>query len=71
MPPVPKLRVVHPTDDLEAVIRFYRDRLVFAVLYRFEDHDGWVMGRITTCEVDKIKPTRAYTILKDIIKCVL
>ena len=41
MPPVPKLRVARPTDDLEAVIRFYRDGLGLAVLYRFEDHDGF------------------------------
>ena len=41
MPPVPKLRVTHPTDDLEAVIRFYRDGLELAVLYRFEDPDGY------------------------------
>jgi len=36
-----KLRVARPTDDLEKVTRFYRDGLGFAVLYRFEDHDGF------------------------------
>ena len=36
-----KLRVARPTDDLEAVARFYRDGLGFAELYRFADHDGF------------------------------
>lgn len=35
------LRVARPTDNLEAVTRFYRDGLDFEVLYRFEDHDGF------------------------------
>jgi catechol 2,3-dioxygenase-like lactoylglutathione lyase family enzyme len=35
------LRVARPTNDLEAVIRFYRDGLGLAELYRFEDHDGF------------------------------
>lgn len=35
------LRIARPTDDLEAVTRFYRDGLGFEVLYRFEDHDGF------------------------------
>jgi catechol 2,3-dioxygenase-like lactoylglutathione lyase family enzyme len=35
------LRIARPTNDLEAVIRFYRDGLGLAELYRFEDHDGF------------------------------
>ena len=34
------LRVVRPTDDLEAILPFYRDGLGFEILYRFEDKDG-------------------------------
>ena len=36
-----RLRVARPTDDLEAVARFYRDGLGFTELYRFADHDGF------------------------------
>ena len=36
-----KLRVARPTDDLEAVARFYREGLGFKELYRFADHDGF------------------------------
>ena len=35
------LRVARPTDDLEALLPFYRDGLGLNVLYRFEDHDGF------------------------------
>ena len=35
------LRVARPSDDLEALLRFYRDGLGFAVLDRFTDHDGF------------------------------
>ena len=35
------LRVARPSDDLEAVVRFYRDGLGFAVLSEFRDHDGF------------------------------
>lgn len=35
------LRVARPSDDLEALLRFYRDGLGFAVLDRFADHDGF------------------------------
>lgn len=35
------LRVARPTDDLESVVRFYRDGLGFTVLYEFQDHDGF------------------------------
>ena len=36
-----KLRVARPTDDLEAVVKFYRDGLGLSELYRFADHDGF------------------------------
>ncbi len=35
------LRVACPTDDLTSVVRFYRDGLGFAVLFEFQDHDGF------------------------------
>ena len=35
------LRVARPTDDVEALLPFYRNGLGFDVLYRFEDHDGF------------------------------
>lgn len=35
------LRVARPTDDLPAVLRFYREGLGFEVLYEFKDHDGF------------------------------
>jgi catechol 2,3-dioxygenase-like lactoylglutathione lyase family enzyme len=35
------LRVARPTDDLDAVVRFYRDGLGFSVLGSFEGHDGF------------------------------
>jgi catechol 2,3-dioxygenase-like lactoylglutathione lyase family enzyme len=35
------LRVARPTDDLPAVVRFYRDGLGFEVLAEFRDHDGF------------------------------
>jgi catechol 2,3-dioxygenase-like lactoylglutathione lyase family enzyme len=44
----PVLRVARPTDDLEALLRFYRDGLGFDVLDRFEGHcgfDGVMLGR--------------------------
>lgn len=37
----PTLRVARPTDDLEALLPFYRDGLGLEVIYRFEDHDGF------------------------------
>jgi catechol 2,3-dioxygenase-like lactoylglutathione lyase family enzyme len=37
----PILRVARPTDDLEPVIRFYRDGLGLEVLFSFKDHDGF------------------------------
>ncbi len=41
MNPVPKLRVARPTDNLDRLIRFYRDGLGLQILYRFENHDGF------------------------------
>jgi len=37
----PHLRVARPTDDLEAVIQFYRHGLGFTILSEFADHDGF------------------------------
>ncbi|PLP58839.1 glyoxalase [Mesorhizobium loti] len=41
MPILPKMRVARPSDDLEALLRFYRDGLGFRILTRFDDHDGF------------------------------
>jgi len=35
------LRVARPSDNLDAVVKFYRDGLGFTVLYEFTDHDGF------------------------------
>jgi catechol 2,3-dioxygenase-like lactoylglutathione lyase family enzyme len=35
------LRVARPTDDLAAVVKFYRDGLGFEVLYQFTGHEGF------------------------------
>src|SRR5262249_1587467 len=42
------LRVARPSDDLAAVVRFYRDGLGLDVLSAFQDHDGFdgvMLGR--------------------------
>lgn len=39
--PTAHLRVARPTDDLEPVVKFYRDGLGFTVLGEFHDHDGF------------------------------
>lgn len=42
-----KLRVARPTDDLEPLVRFYRDGLGLSELYRFGgrgDFDGVMLG---------------------------
>lgn len=42
------LRVARPTDNLAAVVAFYRDGLGFEVLGEFRDHDGFdgvMLGR--------------------------
>jgi catechol 2,3-dioxygenase-like lactoylglutathione lyase family enzyme len=36
-----KLRVARPTEQLDAVLRFYRDGLGLQLLGQFEDHDGF------------------------------
>ncbi len=35
------VRIARPTDNLDAVVRFYTDGLGFEELYRFTDHDGF------------------------------
>ena len=45
---VPKLRVARPSDNLEELIRFYRDGLGLELLFRFENHEGFdgvMLGR--------------------------
>ncbi len=39
--PTAHLRIARPTDDLPAVVAFYRDGLGFDVLSEFADHDGF------------------------------
>src|SRR3954449_9561731 len=39
--PIPILRVARPSDDIDALLPFYRDGLGLTVLYHFEDHDGF------------------------------
>jgi hypothetical protein len=39
--PTPVLRVARPSDDLDALLRFYEGGLGLTVLYRFQDHDGF------------------------------
>ncbi len=38
---IPILRVARPTDDIAALLPFYCDGLGFAIVDRFEDHDGF------------------------------
>lgn len=48
----PILRVARPTNDVDRVADFYTAGLGFAVLARFEDHDGFdgiIVGR-TGCQ---------------------
>ena len=48
MTTTPILRIARPTDDLEALLSFYRDGLGLSLLFRFEDHDGFdgmMLGR--------------------------
>lgn len=35
------LRVARPTDNMEEVVRFYKDGLGLEILYSFEDHEGF------------------------------
>jgi catechol 2,3-dioxygenase-like lactoylglutathione lyase family enzyme len=41
MKPLTVLRVARPTNDLDAVTRFYKEGLGLQELYRFENHDGF------------------------------
>lgn len=48
MRPGTQLRVARPTNDLEKVVRFYRDGLGLAELGSFADHEGFdgvMLGR--------------------------
>ena len=38
---IPKLRIARPTDDLEALLPFYRDGLGLEILFQFQDHEGF------------------------------
>jgi catechol 2,3-dioxygenase-like lactoylglutathione lyase family enzyme len=43
----PILRVARPSDNLDALLRFYEQGLGLTMLYRFEDHggfDGMMLG---------------------------
>lgn len=39
--PVIRVRIARPTDNLEEVVRFYRDGLGLVELGRFEEHSGY------------------------------
>jgi catechol 2,3-dioxygenase-like lactoylglutathione lyase family enzyme len=43
------LRVARPSDNFDAVVKFYRDGLGFIVLSEFADHDGFD-GVMLGCE---------------------
>jgi hypothetical protein len=48
MATVPTLRVARPSDNLDALLRFYQQGLGLTVLFRFENHegfDGMMLGR--------------------------
>ena len=48
MTTTPVLRIARPTDDLEALLLFYREGLGLSLLFGFEDHDGFdgmMLGR--------------------------
>lgn len=48
MTSVPVLRVARPSDDLDALLRFYQQGLRFVLLSRFENHEGFdgvILGR--------------------------
>ena len=40
-PVTPHLRIARPTDDIAALLPFYRDGLGFEVLSQFTGHDGF------------------------------
>ncbi len=37
----PILRIARPTDNLDALLRFYEQGLGLTLLHRFEDHEGF------------------------------
>ncbi len=39
--PVSQIRIARPTEQLEAIIRFYKDGLGFNEIGSFADHDGY------------------------------
>ena len=42
------IRIARPSDDLDALLTFYRDGLGLELMFRFEDHqgfDGMMLGR--------------------------
>ena len=41
MTAISALRVARPSDDIDALLPFYRDGLGLSVLYRFQDHEGF------------------------------
>lgn len=45
LPPLPRrqilMRVARPTDNLDEIVRMYRDGLRLDILGRFNDHDGF------------------------------
>jgi catechol 2,3-dioxygenase-like lactoylglutathione lyase family enzyme len=48
MQPLTVLRIARPTNDLDSIIRFYREGLGLQELCRFENHDGFdgvMLGR--------------------------
>ena len=48
MDKIPALRVARPSDNLDALLRFYEQGLGLNLLYRFENHegfDGLMLGR--------------------------
>jgi hypothetical protein len=48
MDKIPTLRVARPSDNLDALLRFYEQGLGLNLLYRFENHegfDGLMLGR--------------------------
>ena len=48
MNPTTVLRIARPTNDLDAVVRFYQEGLGLEELYRFENHEGFdgvMLGR--------------------------
>ena len=41
MAEISTLRVARPSDDLDALLRFYEHGVGLTLLFRFEDHDGF------------------------------